>query len=138
LTDSLKFKKNYNLIIKNEQLFENFHRVTVQNLKYDSAVKDLLRVLIKLYENVLKDISSNPNSQIHLNFSDQEFQGDIQNMCFDEENNDKSQNVDINIKNHLYIFNVIEKTFNEVALDFCRATTPSDVKSHKKSLGVKK
>ena len=86
--DSLGYKKNYNLIIKNSDLFAKFHKVTIENLKQDQAVKDLLRVLIKLYENILKDISSNPNSQIHLNFNDQDFPNDINAMMFEEENND--------------------------------------------------
>jgi hypothetical protein len=98
-----------------------------------------LKVLIKLYENILKDISNNPNSQIHLNFNDQDFPGDIQAMMFEEENNEKNNNTDTDIKLHLYVFGIIGETLQAVAVDFCKRTTDeSNKKSHNKSLGVKK
>jgi hypothetical protein len=113
--------------------------VCVTNLKYDSAIKDLLRILIKLYENVLKDISNNVNSQIHLNFNDQEFPNDIQAMMFEEENNDKSNNVDCDIKTTLYIFGIVGETLSAICNDFSTTvSTCKDKKSHNKSLGVKR
>ena len=137
--DSLGYKKNYNLIIKNSDLFAKFHKVTIENLKQDQAVKDLLRVLIKLYENILKDISSNPNSQIHLNFNDQDFPNDINAMMFEEENNDKSNGLDSDIKNYLYVFAIIGDCLDAVSKDFSgNIVNDNHKKSHNKSLGVKK
>ena len=142
LTDSLSNKKNYNLILHNPTLFQHFHSVCIKNLKFEFATKELLHVLIKLYENVLKDISNNPNSQIHLNFNDgMEFGGDIGNMMYEEEHNDKDHHKEIDIKTTMYIFPIIGETLKAIALDFyesIQATEEGSKQSHKKSLGVKR
>jgi hypothetical protein len=140
LTDSFVSKKNFNLVIKNVDLFQKFHTVVVSNIKNDQSIKDLLRVLVKIYENVLKDISNNPSSQIHLNFSDHDFPdvpSDIHAMMFEEESIEK--NTDNDIKSILYIFGIIGETLNAVTLDFASVVnTEKDRKSHNKSLGVKR
>jgi len=137
IIDSLTNKRNYNIIVKNVDLFNKFHTITVANIKYDLAIKDLLRILIKLYENILKDISSNPNSQIHLNFNDQDFPNDIQSMMYEDENIEKV-NLDTDVKTTLYIFDSIAETINAVASDFKEPLDHGDKKSHNKSLGVKR
>ncbi len=136
--DSFNCKKNYHLIIKNSELFQKFHTVAVNNVKYDQGLKDFIRVLIKLYENILKDISNNPSSQINLNFNEQEFPTDIQAMMFEEENNEKTT-TECDLKTTLYAFEIIGDTLNSLALDFADCITDQkDLKSHNKILGIKR
>lgn len=136
----MTYKKNYNLIFKNVDLFNKFHHIAVSNIKYDQALKDIIKILIKLYENYLKDISSNPNSQIHLNFNEQEFPSDIHAMMFEEENNEKSNHNDNDVKTSLFVFKAINETLTAFCEDFVRNVQEShkNKKSHNKSLGVKK
>ncbi len=88
---------------------------------------------------MLKDISNNPNSQIKLNFNDTDFPTDLQAMMFEEENNEKQNPAESDIKNYLYVFGVICDCLNSVSLDFSvKNENQEEKRSHNKSLGVKK
>lgn len=139
--ESLSSIRNYNLIVKNVDLFKKFHTTVLENLKHDQATKDLLKILIKIYEYVLKDISSHPQSQIHLTFPDQDhFQNDINAMMFTEEDNEKNTQVENDIKSTLFVFPVIEEALISICTDFVLSNNNSknDVKSNKKVLGIKR
>jgi hypothetical protein len=141
ISDCLQQKKNYNLIVKNGDLFHKFHEVAINNFNYDSSVKDYFKILMKLNENFLKDMSSNPNSQIHLTFNEVEYPNDIHAMIFEEENTERHHNLDNDINSLLYIFNTISKFIESVCQDFinsCKNEEQKEKKSYHKSLGVKR
>jgi len=115
-------KRIYYLIVKNEDLLLNIHQLIINNINNPRVSKDLIKILIKLNENLLKDINgiattsnaaSNPDSQYILsNYLMMSNQGD------DESSVMKSQNDNFDICNFSYIFITISKTVEAIANDF--------------------
>jgi len=132
----------YNLIVKQPDLFDKFHKVTLASIDKEHSFKEMLKLLIRLYENILKDISSHPNSQIHLTFNDnQEFQNDLNNMMFDDEPTNIKNNCgyECDIKANKFVFQIISETIMKICRDFSSVTSDNvEKRTHYRSLGQRR
>jgi len=147
LLECLTNRKFYYIFISNVKLLEKLHRSVVRNLD-QSISKDLIKILAKINENILKDfgnavtpVFAHDNNDNMFNFNNIEA-----NMNIDDDSslnyNTKSSN-GFNIKNHLdAIFDILSESSLQIIADFTRTdndsviTTTYDQK--KRILGAKK
>lgn len=123
--------------------------MVICNINNQSVNKDLIKILIKFNENLLKDVNgiattsnsaANSDSQYILSnymMNNMSGQGDEESCVIKSQSNDNFE-----IFNFSYVFNTISKTIEAVANDFINDTEenllPSTFSQINKALGLRK
>jgi hypothetical protein len=123
LSDILGNRRIYYLIIKNEELLHGLHQLAISSLTSHRAGKELLKVLVKFNENLLKDVngiattSHNSNTELQYIYSNYLVHNTSQ---VDEESSliKSHSNDNFDICNFTYVFVIVSQTIEAVAKDF--------------------
>jgi len=128
MTEILGNRRVYYLIIKNEDLLISLHEMIINNLSKHTVSRDLIRILVKFNENLLKDVNgiatnsnSNTNAESQFIFSNYLLnnlnQGDDEISLIKSHSNDN-----FDICNFTYVFVTVSQTVQAVAEDFVNDT----------------
>ena len=134
------------MIVKNEELLVGLHQLAIANISTRST-KDLLKVLVRFNENLLKDVngiatsgnSNSPESNYVLsNYI-------LNNMSNNEEESyliKSHSNDNFDICNFTYVFVTVSNTVESVAKDFINDSKEAFLintnNQNKKILGLKR
>lgn len=124
MNDILGNRRVYYLIVKNEDLLINLHQMIITNIGKHHVSRDLIRILVKFNENLLKDVngiatSSNSNSNTESQFIFSNYLLNNMNQGEDETSLVKSHSNDnFDICNFTYVFVTVSQTVLAVAEDF--------------------
>ena len=137
LNDIFLNKKFYLLFIKNQEIFEKLHILLLKNMNNSLAIKELLRVFIKLYELILYDIKKISTENLITNNVNSYMGYGSTNSMVDKENIFEP----LEIKNHLYLIDITLNTLNAIKKDFVTINKDNYFSTFNKqtnSLGLKK
>jgi hypothetical protein len=128
MTEILGNRRVYYLIIKNEDLLISLHEMIINNLSKHTVSRDLIRILVKFNENLLKDVNgiatnSNSNTNAESQFIFSNYLLNNMNQGDDEISLIKSHSNDnFDICNFTYVFVTVSQTVQAVAEDFVNDT----------------
>ena len=110
------------MIVKNEDLLTGLHKFVIKSLPHHTITKDLIRILVKFNENLLKDVngiatSSNNNMDTQYVFStyllNNASHGEDDNSLIKSHSNDN-----FDICNFTYVFVTVSSSVDAIAKDF--------------------
>jgi len=114
----------YYIIIKNEELLISLHQMIISNISNHKISKDLIRVLVKFNENLLKDVNGIATNSGSMNNSESQFIFSnyiLNNMTHNDEDTaliKSHSNDNFDICNFTYVFVTVSQTVEAVAQDF--------------------
>lgn len=130
-------KNTHSLILKSEQILNILHQVVQENISDNSVNKDLIKILVKLNEVLLKELSGNATVLPILSSYDSNFS--MPNFNIDDDN---CKN-ELDLPNNEIIFKTLYNTFTLVVDDFFKEEHDTQllvnsIGQETKRLGVKK
>lgn len=148
MTDILGNRRVYYLIVKNEELICSLHQMVVNSISKHRVSRDLMRILIKFNENLLKDVNgiatntnSNNNSESQYIFSNYL----LNNMAHGDDDTSlikSHSNDNFDICNFAYVFVTVSQAVEAIAIDFVDETDDSFLintyNQKKKILGLRR
>ena len=115
------------MFISNEDLFRNLHVCStnvVRRVDQQDQLKEMIKILIKLYHTILKDIVNHPESQVQHTFDSKENSecvNEINNLINDEESCNIHKEytfLDTDSVKSVFLFKSVCKTLESFSKEF--------------------
>ena len=119
-TEIFSNKQIFYLILKSQKLVESIHNLIISNIDNVDVAKDLIKILTKFNDNIIKDVGGIATKQITTNFYD----SNVNNLAFNcEDESSFTSNIieTVDWKNNSlkFIFENIFLAFKNLIEDFC-------------------